>query len=480
MSLLRRIFSLDLRSLAACRIATGLVILVDVLVRAKEFRLFYTSSGILPRLALFEINPPTFPVAHLLSDMTLFQVLLFALHALAAIALMVGYRTRLATVLCWYLCHSLMLRNYLVNNGGDNVLVCMLFWCMFLPWGERASLDALARTHSDPPPQSVFSVASVGLINQVVLIYWVSVYFKMESTWLSGQAVYYALQSDLYSQPTRHWLLPYPQMLQALCYLTLIWELVGPLLLLSPWPWLRVLALIPFSLMHFSFGFFLRLGIFAFSPQLNFLAMLPGGVWTRLGRRWSSQPWQRWGQQLNGWLSTPDPGPGWQVPSQWWAPGLALMLYSWMSGLSNDQTARPNPLVPRSLTWVGEWTGLRQRWSVFVKLPENTDGWVLVEGQLEDGSTVDLFQGRDPFTWKKPVPVSELHPNFRWPTPLLTICSAPHLQPWFVQALAWDWNDRHPTRKVRSARLYMVIEPSLPDYRDSPPQSRKLLDWTPP
>ena len=453
---MKRLFSLDLRSLAACRIAAGLLVMVDVLVRASEFRLFYTDQGILPRLAVFQQGNSSFPNVFLMSDMWLWQILLFVLHFLAGLALCLGYRTRTSTLLCWYLQHSLMLRNFLVNNGGDNVLVCVLFWAIFLPWGERYGWDARGRP---PTPNTVFSVATVGLINQMLIIYWASVFFKIEPGWLSGKAIYYALENDLYSRPTRAWLLPYPHFLEGLCYVTLVWESLGPLLLLSPWWPLRMLAILLFSLMHLSFGVFLRLGIFAFSPQLLLLALLPAQVWK----------------------SRPQPAVSPSLPPAAWRPPLlALVLYCWLEALGTNPLGGPNRLVPASLAWVSDWTGLRQRWSVFVNLAQNLDGWILVQARLKDGSTVDLFQGRDPFTWKKPVPVSELHPSFRWPTPLVTIVGRPARQGWFLNALVLDWNRRHPQRGVEQASLWLMYEPTLPDYRDSPPQPKRLRDWKSP
>jgi hypothetical protein len=468
---MKRLFTLDLRSLALCRIFAGFLVAADVLDRCREFRLFYSSSGILPRLAVFP-QGGHFPNVYLMSDLWLWQVLLLVIHFLAGVALCLGYRTRLSTALCWYLQHCLMLRNFLVNNGGDNVLVCLLFWAMFLPWGERASLDGLGRAPEPEPENQVFSVATVGLLNQMLILYWSSVFFKFEPTWLNGQAIYYALECDLYSRSTRDWLLPYPGLLQALCYLTLVWESLGPLLLLSGWWRLRLLALGAFSFMHLSFGVFLRLGIFAFTPQLVLLALLPSQVWSRPWRRWA------WAQRLRA-LLPPVPPPAPLRLGSWSYPLLALMLFSWMEAMGTEQKGGPNRLIPPSLSWVSEWTGLRQRWSVFVNLSQNLDGWVLVQAQLSDGSSVDLFQGRDPFRWDKPVPVSELHPGFRWPTPLVTIIGRPNLQGWFLAALAADWNAGHPGRKVRKASFYLMYEPTLPDYRDSPPQPKLLREWSP-
>lgn len=472
---LRAAFTLDLRSLAAARIGAGLVMMGDALVRAREFRLFHTELGILPRLGQFEMNPDLgFPNLHNLSDLPEYQGLLLLLHAFLGLLLALGFRTRWTTVLCWYSQHCLMTSNFLVNNGGDAVLCCHLFWAMFLPWGTYASLDSLAAPKDVPRPTSIFSAGSVALVSQVLLLYWVSVWHKMEPTWLSGNAVYYALQSDLYSRPTRSLLLPHRSLLTALTYLTLVWEVVGTLLLIAPWPRLRWLGLLPYSFMHLNFGYFLRLGIFAFSPQLNFLALIPSTAWSR----WPDFPrLRRWGQRLNQRFS---PGPLWsgRLSLEVSAAIGSLVLYSYMQGIGNKNLRNyNNPLIPDSLDWVANWTGLNQRWAVFVNLPGLMDGWVLVEGRLSDGSVVDLFQERDPFSWAKPVEVSEKHTHFRWPTPLVVISGDPQLPGWFLQSLVWNWNDAHPQRKVVSARFFLMQEPTRADYQDSPPTTTLVREW---
>ncbi len=81
---------------------------------------------------------------------TWFAVSLLLLEALAALALALGWRTRLATLFCFVLEASLLNRNRMVLIGGDILLVCLLFWALFLPLGARWSVDATLSTA--PPP----------------------------------------------------------------------------------------------------------------------------------------------------------------------------------------------------------------------------------------------------------------------------------------------------------------------------------------
>lgn len=68
---------------------------------------------------------------------------LFALAAACAVALLVGWRTRLAALGCWLLLSSLQVRQPLIYIGGDSILRLLLFWGLFLPLSARLSLNAV-------------------------------------------------------------------------------------------------------------------------------------------------------------------------------------------------------------------------------------------------------------------------------------------------------------------------------------------------
>lgn len=462
----RQAFTLDARSLAAARIATGVVLLGDLCSRALEFRMHYTEWGILPRLAMFDNRVPVFPGIYTWSDWPVFLVAVFVLHGLLAVALSLGYRTRLTTVLCWFFTHSLQRRNYLVNNGGDVVLVALLFWAMFIPWGRAWSLDSLVKPRAREP-EPVYNLGSALLVGQLLLIYWVSVIHKTEPTWTSGKAVHYALGISFYSRPLASMLLPYSGLLTGLTYLTLVWEAIGPALLIAPWARARLLAAGAFTFMHLCFGLFLRLGIFVFSPMLYFLALLPGEFWDWLEAR-IRPPGRavRAALRFNRRLGTPRPSP-YRLHFVWKVVLPALFVYGLVFSLSQDP--RIERFDPEQLRWIPRWTGLNQTWRVFINLPDALEGWVVVEADLSDGSQADIFQDRQPPQFQEPREPSRRYRSFRWPTPIVTIVQSEWLQPWFVRALADDWQRRHPQNQVVEARFYLCTR-----------QQRRLLStWTP-
>ena len=94
-----RIFGIDLRTLALFRICLGAAILADLINRAEYLTAFYTDQGVLTRAAAIGFNHSARLSFHLMSGSPLIIGLLFVIAGLLAVLLMLGYRTRLVTVL---------------------------------------------------------------------------------------------------------------------------------------------------------------------------------------------------------------------------------------------------------------------------------------------------------------------------------------------------------------------------------------------
>ena len=471
LSWLARLFALDLRSLALCRVAVGLLVLGDLLTRAWTFRLHYTDSGVLPREALFELDLLRFPSIYAASGWVPFLVALLVLHGLVAVLLSLGYRTRLNGPLLWYLTVSLQQRLHMANNGGDTVLAAWLFWGMFLPWGETLSWDAAARPDSRLAVGQVTTPVTAILCLQMLAMYWISVLGKIEPTWLTGQVLYYAFQCDLYSRPLGQWLLPYSLMMSALVYATLAWEVVGPALLFSPWPRVRSVSSLLFALMHLSFGLFLRIGIFAFTPILFSLALLPGWLWERPG----IEKWLARLQAVFDALASRHRPPPYQPLLLKRTTGVLLgILFGLVVLTSLGEDKRVGRLLPRQTDSLMLMTGLYQRWGVFLDMPNILDGWFVVEGRLTDGHEVDLFQGTSKVSWEKPPTPFSHYTSYRWATPMVVITSDTRLHRWFVRALCLDWQRQHPESRIVWARFNVMREQTQPDFQ-APKLTRQVL-----
>jgi hypothetical protein len=228
---LRDIVRIDLRSLAAFRIAIALVLIWDLAVRSRDLEAHYSDAGVLPRTVLFDnilALRPYFSI-HILFGSTAFQALLFCIAALAATALIVGWRSRAAAAACWFLTCSLHARNPLVLHGGDDILRLLLFWAMFLPLGGRWSVDRTRASEVDIEDEFICSWASAGLLLQLCFMYLFSGLLKSHPSWRhDGTAVYLALSIDQFATPLGRALLPYHGLLIAGTFATLALEIGGP------------------------------------------------------------------------------------------------------------------------------------------------------------------------------------------------------------------------------------------------------------
>ncbi|HEX5034989.1 MAG TPA: HTTM domain-containing protein, partial [bacterium] len=231
MAKLKELFGIDIRSLALFRIGLGLIVLTDLISRSADLRAFYTDAGVLPRSALLE-NPTYFwPVSlHMLNGSPAFQVFLFLLTGLAALALTFGYRTRIAAFACWILVTSLHARNQFINQAGDTLLHLYLFWGLFLPLAACCSVDRGAGAADPKIPKRIFSGGTVALLLQICFVYWFAAINKSGALWRDGTALFYVFSLDTMVKPAGTFLLGYPGLIKFLANFTIWIESWGPFL----------------------------------------------------------------------------------------------------------------------------------------------------------------------------------------------------------------------------------------------------------
>lgn len=465
-------FGCDTRSLGLARIAAGLVVLGDLLVRSLHFRAHYTAEGVLPAWGLFQtFGDIPFPIFHLVNDTAAFVLFCFLLQALAAIAVTLGFHTRWATVACWYLTTSLQLRNPLVDNGGDTLLRLILFWGIFIPWGERFSLDSLVAR--ERKPRFILSWGTAALVGQVVILYVFAGLHKLHPNWIEeGSAVYYALNVDHLTTAHAQTLLHYPELLRFLSFAVVGFELFGGLLLLLPWTPLRLALVGGFVFMHFSFGLFLEISTFRYAPMVGLLALLPAPFWQpvpafELPRRLKAQILTRLRKRR-----PPAPGP---LGSLATASLVTLLCYVMLCNLESVTKQR---LLADPIHFGGEALGLHQAWPMFTFLDKVKDGWYVMEAELEDGSVRDLLHG-GPVDYRRPRVMSRAYDGQRWRRFMTNVMLRPHqnLLPVYADYMVRSWNRRYPRFQVKKLTIYFMNDPMHPHYRYAPPERWTLHVW---
>jgi predicted DCC family thiol-disulfide oxidoreductase YuxK len=283
-----RRYGLDLRSLSLFRIGLGVLIVGDLVWRARDLRAFYTDFGVLPRATLLDrFADPWIISAHLMSGTALVQALLFLVAAVFGLMVLVGYRTRLATIVSWALLISLQNRNLVVLQGGDVLLRMLAFWAMFLPLNVYFSVDRALDTSDARYPQRVCTIGTIAFMAQVALLYWFSALQKHSPEWWTeGSAVYYALSLEQFATSVGRFLVQFPQLLRSLTFLTLAIEVVAPILLFSPiWSGpARAAAVLLLALFQLGLAVSMHLGHFPVVALVALIPLLPTWLWARKER----------------------------------------------------------------------------------------------------------------------------------------------------------------------------------------------------
>lgn len=287
---IRKIFALDLRSLALFRIGLALVIITDLIIRFSDIEAFYSDRGVIDRNTLInQFSEPWYWSIHLLSGQTFVQQILFLIALFFGILVLIGYRTRWAMIASWLMIVSLHNRNPALIFAGDDTLRAITFWAMFLPLGACYSIDSALNTSHKPLPKYVVSGATVGFIFQLCYIYMFSAWFKHQSPlWSSeGSAVYYALNFDQYATNFGQFLLTLKPLLPLMTFAALWFEWLGALLLFIPCKnsFFRCVAIVAFILLHFSFGLSFTIGIFPALCIAVWLALIPSNIWNWLAQK---------------------------------------------------------------------------------------------------------------------------------------------------------------------------------------------------
>lgn len=282
------VVGIDLRTLALFRFALGSVIFCNLLTAFGDVTAFWSDYGVMPRAWLIESEDPRRLSLYLIGGQTWFVTLMLVVQSVLALMFALGWRTRLATILTFVLWASLLNRNPMPIIGGDILICCLLFWAMFLPVGARFSVDA--GIAQNPPPEQNLHVswASVGLLLQVMSVYFFSAILKTGREWVPDYTgVYYALSLDRHVLSLGKLLNEFLPLTKLLSWYVWWLELIGPILIFTPFflrP-VRLLLMLCFMAMHVGFLLCLELGHFPYVSLSSLTVFWGGWIWDALAKR---------------------------------------------------------------------------------------------------------------------------------------------------------------------------------------------------
>lgn len=459
-------FGLDLRGLAVFRIVLGLVVLMDLVGRWGNAVVHYTDEGVIPRDRLLQYLGDWRWSLMIINGSDEFVRMFFLATAAVAVAVILGYRTRLGVVLLWILVLSIQVRNPYVQNGGDTFLRLLLFWAMFLPLGAVWSLDV--RLLRDRRPRMWFaSMASVALLLQIAFMYWFTAILKDSPEWRSDfSALWYSLGAGHLTTPFGGWAHQFPDVLKALTIGTMAVEVVAPVLLFMPFWSSRMRAIAAMFIVGLQVGILatLQVGLFPWIGALCMVAVLPSEFWNRLSD-WGSRiaqlrslAWRDIPMVLKRTAAGIAPQRGWRVSATGADSTMAYAGAPESRQGPKSMTGRPltltaaarlpsnhghdddrqritsslgtNLMVSVFLTLVVAWNattvsaftlspetrratiglGLHQQWNMFAPRPPSTTQWYVLAGTLENRHEVNLLPAltnndiarATPLNWERP------------------------------------------------------------------------------
>lgn len=454
---------LDLRALAVGRVGLALLILYDLFIRYGDIDAFYSDQGIEPRS---EVTAPVFPLFRLyfLSGTTQAATALFVIAALAACGLLVGYRTKLSTIVSWAMLASLNARNGTVLQGGDDLLVMFLLWGAFLPLGHHWSIDARV-SRREATSLRVNGVAPFAFYGQLFMLYFITGTLKLTSAhWRWGDGIYDALSADYFVTAFGQWVYPHYYLLKILSWGSLLLEVGGPLLFfIPPTRWkLRVGLVASFIAFHLGIAACMRLGMFSFVCVVGWLFLLPGEAFEVLRR--SSHAHN---------ISEATP-----YPRNPWERNLAAVLFAYLVLAAMVEDRWPEGPVRKALLKPAHVLSLQDHWGMFVK-PRDDSGFLVVGALLHRGTQIDLMRKSQPLSWEQPKLVIDLFANQRWRKMLTNLSSGKHQE----RALRYlDWvcrtenSKREAPDKIAQLRLTYVNHKVGPRYQHGEDEQKLLAE----
>lgn len=276
---------IDTRALAVLRIGLGVLLIADILLRSRNFWYYYTDHGVLP-WELVSKDPAiystaSFPIWEITSH-SAFVAVIFGAAFIAGILLVGGYKTRFVTVIAFLLVCAMDARNPYVLSYADNLFHFLFLWAIFLPLGERWSIDALNR---DTEPRTVVeSVWAAVILLQMIGMYLMNGFHKLQPNWSWSWDVtpmLFSLDHVTYSHTGLIETVVLP--LEITSYGWLVLMLASPLLLFLRGHY-RTLFVVMFMGAHIAMALTLRIGAFPYVAVVGLALFVSPETWTLIER----------------------------------------------------------------------------------------------------------------------------------------------------------------------------------------------------
>mmetsp|Transcript_13061 Transcript_13061/g.24948 ORF Transcript_13061/g.24948 Transcript_13061/m.24948 type:complete len:459 (+) Transcript_13061:101-1477(+) len=341
--------------------------------------------------------------------------MLLSIQVLLAAMLIVGYKTKVASIGSWILYLSLTLRNTWLNFILDRYFHYLLFYSMFLPLDGTWAIDAKIRNNNKSAHDKTTTTAAAATTTFITPA---TIAFKLLITWLYWDAGY-----GKYTDPLQGWTFhasPLPALdtyVRHTVAARLVYGLLGPtgLRYLTPTVVYAEMFCAPMALLGSYTGrkgvvygvvammCSIHLGIAATMNNTVLLSsvacvawciFLPLGVGADLGLSSSPSSSPSSSAEVGADGEKSDHG-----KSFFKKHGVsALIIGASISGSVWFETMSAQCNQSMEHIWS---TLLHNRWNVFVGAEEYVT-WEIAPGRLQDGSIVDVWSKTDEVLWEMP------------------------------------------------------------------------------
>jgi hypothetical protein len=256
------------------RLAFGLLAVGYTISLAPALFAFYSDDGILPAQPNYSGTLAWGLLGWFPSDAAV--LLFYFLLLIGAMALLVGFQTRIAALVFFVCLISFGRRNPWVLNSGDLLVQVLAFYMLFMPAGLAVSVDRWLKDQRglwDFPARPIWPLRLVQV--QVSILYVAAVWAKVRGvTWNDGTAVSYAFRiEDIARFPVPGFVTDSLVLVNLLTFGTLAVELsIGILVwnrVLRPWVLLLGVGL------HLGIDYAVRVGFFSYAVLVAYVAFVP-------------------------------------------------------------------------------------------------------------------------------------------------------------------------------------------------------------
>lgn len=462
----QHLFSVDLRALASLRIFLGAISAIFVFGQIPYSDLLYNEDGILTQALNRQLLGSGFWSILWIDGVVDRARLLLIVTGIVSIVFALGYLTRFANFVLLILLWSIQVRNPLILTGGDVLLRMLLFWTLFLPTNVVWSIDAWQSESKKNDSWKYASIATMGIMLQVVFMYFFTGVAKLNAFWLSGDAVEYALNLEMSVRPLGRWLAGFPIVLKLATYATVFAEIMILFLVFVPKinHLNRGMMLGFFLSLHIGIWMTMSIGLFSLTAIVAWIVFFPSDVFNTFFGEPVGYTEKNFYQGNSTVLNR--------------MANIIAAVFLVLSVAQNLSQAVFSSNQATTLDLIGRSTMTTQQFHMFAE-PPLFSPWFEYNAQLDGGERVDIFYPQRGNTIVKPESVFNYMQTQNWRRIHWNLITNPvhppeteliyqQIRKRLLEVIVERWDRKNLDNPVFKAQLYCHLDPiklkrNLPD-----------------